>query len=340
MSLPAAVTGIVREIATAKLCVAFVGVGRDGRILEAGGDLESCGFGAARPGATLTDIAPYLEGSLPASADMVTLERVEVGRSRYVDIHLVGGDRHDWVVLIDRTEEATAQQLMQQHRNELVLLRDRLAGQREQELGSRFGADLTDGLLDASEHGRQQRLTAFFASIGNACEIVDSQPPEIAFESIQLYLRTMVRTILDEAGVVETIIGSGIKALFGLLPSPTPAAVHACTAARRMVDEVQHLNAMRVDAGEGELDVGVGVATGEAVVGIVRSKRRRAVSVLGNPVRRAAELARCAGPKEVLVDAATVAEQAAGAEGFETRVVSIDCVDGTTTVHALQGRDR
>jgi len=303
--LPGPVARFVNQCVAARARVAYLGAGADGTLRTWGGELDHYGIGGTGRGATLVDVAPYLEGALPAGPDVVTLERVETRPSRYADIHLFAGDEHNWVVLFDRTDEASAQQLMQQHRNELILLRDRHSRLREQCLESRVAADLTDGLLNLDERGQTRAVTVMFADVRGSTGYAETARPEDVFDTVNLYLRIMIQPVLDEAGVVGTLVGDCIMAVFGLLPSPTAAARHSFRAATRMMDEVAWINRERTEAGQAILETGLGVATGMAVAGIMRSRRRRALNVFGAPMNLAARLERLAGRRELLMDETT-----------------------------------
>ncbi|MCI0572789.1 MAG: adenylate/guanylate cyclase domain-containing protein, partial [Myxococcaceae bacterium] len=86
----------------------------------------------------------------------------------------------------------------------------------------------------------------------------------------------------------------------------------AMRAALEMQQEVALLNLRRAEQGRPPLQVGVGVSTGQAVVGYMGSSERHEFTAIGDCVNTASRLCGLAQGGEVLAAAATVSQAGAG----------------------------
>jgi adenylate cyclase len=110
---------------------------------------------------------------------------------------------------------------------------------------------------------------------------------EEVFQLVNRYTETVTRAVAEHGGTVVEFNGDGMMAVFGA-PEPLPDKERrALAAARRIVADVGGLAA---GMGDGMLRVGVGLATGAAFVGPIRSVDRHIWSAIGNTTNLAARL--------------------------------------------------
>src|SRR4030095_1365597 len=115
--------------------------------------------------------------------------------------------------------------------------------------------------------GRRVQGTVMFSDIRGFSSIVESQPPEETIELLNTYYTLMFDAINSHGGVVNQMIGDGLMAIFG---APLPLDDHGAAAVRAALDMVEMiglLNVERTTMGQCAIRIGVGIATGEMVVG-------------------------------------------------------------------------
>lgn len=153
--------------------------------------------------------------------------------------------------------------------------------------------------------GEKVDLTVLFADLRGFTDFTAGRSPEEAVEILNRYLDAMVEAVHRAGGTVDKFLGDGVMAFFG---APLPEAGHCRAAVAAALDVVWRTSALgRQLAAEGrpELHVGVGLASGEALVGSIGAENRMDYTAIGPPVNLASRLEALAGADEVLMDART-----------------------------------
>ena len=138
--------------------------------------------------------------------------------------------------------------------------------------------------------GQRRLLTILFADIVNYTSLSESMrtDPAALVTMLNEYMTTMTNRILDSGGVVDKIRGDSIMAFWG---APNDLPNHAQVAidqALGMLVELKKLNA--TDPRFKSFDIGIGIATGEVIVGNFGGERRFDYSVIGDTVNLASRL--------------------------------------------------
>lgn len=145
--------------------------------------------------------------------------------------------------------------------------------------------------------------TVCFCGIQGFVGVAERLPPEEVSEFLGSYLDLMTRTIFEHKGVVHSLLGDELVAVYGAPYAYGDDPARAVLAALELRDALDALVAQR--PGLGPLRLSVGVDTGRLLAGPVGPSRRLDYTVLGEAVRVAARLRALAPPGAVLVSAAT-----------------------------------
>ena len=111
----------------------------------------------------------------------------------------------------------------------------------------------------------------------------------------------LTRVVFEHHGFVDKFVGDLIMAVFGAPTSHEQDAANAVACARQMLAVRQTMNR---DA-EHPLEIGIGLATGDVVAGLMGSEDRANYTVLGASVNLASRLCAEARPGQILLDDAT-----------------------------------
>ncbi|HET9527248.1 MAG TPA: adenylate/guanylate cyclase domain-containing protein [Pyrinomonadaceae bacterium] len=153
--------------------------------------------------------------------------------------------------------------------------------------------------------GASQTITILFADIRGFTRISEHAPPERIVSLLNRYFSAMTDIIFAHGGTLDKYLGDGLMALFGA-PTATPDdASNALNAAVAMQRRLMGINRELRDEGFPEIGVGMGLHTGEAIVGYIGSDRRSEYTAIGDTVNTSSRLESNALGGEILISDAT-----------------------------------
>jgi adenylate cyclase len=138
--------------------------------------------------------------------------------------------------------------------------------------------------------GEVRSLTVLFTDIRDFTGYTERHQPQEVVQILGEYLTRMVDQVLKQQGTLDKFIGDAVMAIFGApLPQPDHAE-RACRAALGMIRELDTLQARWAAEGREPFRMGVGINTGEMVVGNLGSEQLFDYTVVGDGVNLAARL--------------------------------------------------
>ncbi|MBI3184397.1 MAG: GAF domain-containing protein [Myxococcales bacterium] len=135
--------------------------------------------------------------------------------------------------------------------------------------------------------GERRVLTALFADIRGFTGLSEELDPEQLLVQLNELFAAISEVINDCHGIVDKFIGDAVMALFGVPNSRGNDALNAVTAAVRIQQAVRKINARSATAGRRPVALGIGVNSGEAVVGNVGSQQRMEYTAVGDTINLA-----------------------------------------------------
>jgi adenylate cyclase len=144
----------------------------------------------------------------------------------------------------------------------------------------------TDAGLSAS----RRRMTVLFSDIRGFTSMSEKMEPEEVVTFLREYLTEMTEAVFRHGGTVDKYIGDAIMALYNV---PFEAADHPAQAVRTALEFQQRLEplAERFAAKYGgTLRCGVGINTGDAVVGTIGSRQRLEYTAIGDTINLGSRL--------------------------------------------------
>jgi class 3 adenylate cyclase len=149
--------------------------------------------------------------------------------------------------------------------------------------------------------GERTVLSVLYADLRGSTSLAEQVDPELLVGFINHYLAQMTDIILAHEGTLDKFVGDEVMALFG---APVPQPDHALRAVRvglEMQKAHRALMDMWQDRGMTPAPIGVGIATGELIVGEMGSPQRTDYTVIGKAANLGARICSAAGGGEVLV---------------------------------------
>ena len=158
--------------------------------------------------------------------------------------------------------------------------------------------DIVHELLDNQESvlnalgGARKPITVLFSDLRGFTALTESADAAALVAQLNEYFNRMVRIVFAHAGTLDKFIGDGLMAHWGSIVSAGPQA-DACAAVRTALEMRVALARLNVEwraRGMQTLDFGIGINSGEAIVGNLGCEEKMEVSVIGDPVNLASRI--------------------------------------------------
>ena len=155
--------------------------------------------------------------------------------------------------------------------------------------------------------GERKHVTVLFADLRGSMELLADRDPEDARHILDQVLERMMEAVHWYEGTVNQVMGDGIMALFGAPVALEDHAVRACYAAVRMAESIRRFAEEIRQRSGAEVQIRVGLNSGEVVVRSVGNDLRMDYSAVGQTTHLAARMEQMARPGSVLMSPATFA---------------------------------
>ncbi|MBR4150868.1 MAG: PAS domain-containing protein [Firmicutes bacterium] len=224
-------------------------------------------------------IVPYFTGSATKTLRMITSFLTSGGENLGIIVVL-----SDITELNDLRDAVKAMERIRAL-NDKLELRNKL-------LVETFGRFLSDEIVrqlletpgGLSLGGDKRRISILMSDLRGFTALSELMDAADLVSMLNHYLGEMTAIIEKHGGTIIEFLGDGIMAIFGA-PVPTDRhAADAVAAALEMETRMEAVNAWNADRGFPMLEMGIGVNTGEVIVGNIGSEQRTKYGIVGSHV--------------------------------------------------------
>src|SRR5690606_33911915 len=192
-------------------------------------------------------------------------------------------------------------------------MNDMVVGLNERFQLAKFVSSGTLAAIKLSDHqgvrlgGERRLVTMLFCDIRGYTAFAERDDPEVVVEVLNLYFQHLAELVVGHGGDIDKYVGDQIVAVF----QGEDMVANAVRCALAMQGKMAELATAHPDW---NLSIGIGVNTGEVVMGAMRSRERMDDTVLGGPVSLAARLCSEARRGQTLISASSRAALAGSPE--------------------------
>lgn len=174
-------------------------------------------------------------------------------------------------------------------------LRERKARERAVQTFGRFlDPRVVRSLVDRGEtaqslSGKSRDITVLFSDIRGFTTLSEASTPEAVVGLLNGYFSLQTGVIFRQGGTLDKYIGDAIMAFWGAPEDQSDHALRAVTAAMEMGARLEQFRT-QADALGSQLEIGIGVHSGPAVVGFIGSENRQEYTAIGDTVNLASRI--------------------------------------------------
>ncbi len=151
--------------------------------------------------------------------------------------------------------------------------------------------------------GTRREVTVLYVDLRGFAALSEGLAPEAVLAFVNTYLEIMLQEIQAENGAVNKPMGDALVAIWNApldQPDHATRAIHAALNVRRSIQRFQESRSE-----EQSLNIGLGLATGNAVLGNISALGKVEYTLVGETVNVASRISAFAGNNQILSDAAT-----------------------------------
>jgi len=185
---------------------------------------------------------------------------------------------------------------------------------------------------------RKQRTTILFTDIRGFSSISEEiDPQELAIFLNRYYFTPLSDIIFEYNGTLDKHIGDSVMVIYGAPVSYNDDALRAVLTAVKMQERIAQVSANLGSLGMMSIPMGIGISTGEVVVGIFGSTRKKEYTAIGSPVNIAARLEKIALEGQILISEDTFQEVYHEIEAEEIDIVNIRGIGRKMRIYNVLG---
>lgn len=201
--------------------------------------------------------------------------------------------------------------------------------------------EVVQRLLESKEAlalgGETRDVTILMSDLRGFTALSSDMTPEGIISLLNRYLEKMIAILVDYRAVIDEIQGDGILAFFGAPEELANHPAQAVACALAMQAAMEEVNASNAREGLPHLEMGIGVGSGEVVVGNIGSELRTKYSVVGSPVNFTSRIEGMATAGQVLISADTYTQVQGAVETGEVLQVRMKGIPGEVTLYEVLG---
>jgi adenylate cyclase len=138
--------------------------------------------------------------------------------------------------------------------------------------------------------GKRRQMSVLFSDIRGFTTITEKGDAEALVAQLNEYFSQMVDIVFRHKGTVDKFVGDMVMALYGAPVDDPDHAEHAVVAAIEMVRALGELNHNWAARGMAQLDIGIGINSGDMIAGNIGSSSIMSYTVIGDNVNLGSRL--------------------------------------------------
>jgi len=233
----------------------------------------------------------------PISSLAKATESVAAGRLEGIELPDIPKGRHDEITTLVHSFSQMVTGLKE---------KEKVKGVLNKVVSPEIAQEIMKGKVQLG--GEERKVTVLFADIRNFTHMSAEMPPQEVVEMLNTCM-TKISHIVDEyGGVIDKYVGDEVMALFGAPLEQEDSTLKAVQCAKKMLQVLSEWNQERKNANKPPVEMGIGIHTGNVLIGNMGAENRLNYTVIGSNVNLAARLCGYAKEGQILISKETLQE--------------------------------
>ena len=204
-------------------------------------------------------------------------------------------------------------------------------------------AQVVDKIVHSAElvnlSGERKTVSILLSDIRGFTALSEQLETEALVKFLNTYFAAMIDIIFEHEGTLDKFMGDAILALFGAPMGHEDDALRAVKAALAMQEKLRELNKFWIKNGKPDIKIGIGISTGEVIVGNIGSEKRLEYTVIGQDVNYAQRIEQLTKElqADILISEATYEQVKDDVVAEKFGPIAIRGKKDSITVYAIQG---
>lgn len=160
--------------------------------------------------------------------------------------------------------------------------------------GRYLSDDIVEEILEKEDGlklgGQKKKVTIMFTDLRGFTNISEQMEPTDLLAMLNHYLERMIQIITEHHGTILEFLGDAIVVVFGAPKAREEMEREAVLCALCMQNDMKQVNEWNASQGYPFLQMGIGIHTGEAILGNVGSRQKTKYDMIGNSVNLASRI--------------------------------------------------
>jgi class 3 adenylate cyclase len=223
--------------------------------------------------------------------------------------------------------------------------REKIEGLRQRDFiratfGRYLSKEVVDELLSSPDglkmSGELREVTFLVSDLRNFTPLASRLSPDRVIAILNRYFERMVEIIAVHRGTIDEFQGDGILVFFGAPLRSEDDPERAVRCAIDMQKKMSEINRELEDQGLPELHMGIGIHTGEVVVGNIGSEKRSKYGAVGDAINVAYRIESQTNGGQILISASTYEKVRDIAHAKETLKANLKGIENTVTLYEIR----
>jgi len=216
--------------------------------------------------------------------------------------------------------------------------------EKKQQIRDTFGryvsSEIVSAILDSDDGlqlgGERKEITILTSDIRGFTRISENYAPECIVKILNFYLAKMEEIISKYMGIIDEFLGDGILVVFGAPVSNKNDALNAVACSIEMQLAMDDINQQMREWNFPELEMGIGIHTGDVIVGNIGSENRTKYGIVGANVNLTYRIESYSTGGQILISEASYKRVESDIEIFDSFKVMPKGVKKDITIYNIK----